>query len=85
MRIAEKSSDNAISSTSTLPGLAMDQRYVDTVRACKAILRNMDHLEDTITYGQRAELSRLLHRLRECVDQFLEADDTDDGLWVGER
>lgn len=62
----------------------MDQRYVDTVRACKALLRNMDHLDDTITDGQRAELSRLLYKVRDCVEQFLEAE-TDEGLWVGER
>lgn len=63
----------------------MDQRYVETVRACKAILRNMDHLDDTITYGQRAELSRLLQKVRDCVEQFLVAEEGDDGLWVGER
>ncbi len=63
----------------------MDQRYVDTVRACKAIVRNLDHLDDTVTYGQRAELNRLLYKLRNCVDQFLAAEETDDGLWVGER
>lgn len=62
----------------------MDQRYVDTVRACKAILRNMDHLDDTITDGQRTELNRLLQRVRDCVEQFLEAD-PDEGLWIGER
>ena len=62
----------------------MDQRYVDTVRACKAILRNMDHLDDTITDGQRAELNRLLHKVRDCLDQFLEAEEADEGLWVGE-
>lgn len=63
----------------------MDQRYVDTVRACKAILRNIDHLDETVTYGQRAELSRLLYKVRSCLDQFLTADEGDDGLWVGER
>lgn len=63
----------------------MDQRYVDTVRACKAILRNMDHLDDTITYGQREELNRLLQKVRDCVETFLGAEETDAGLWVGER
>jgi hypothetical protein len=62
----------------------MDQRYVDTVRACKAILRNMGPLEETITDGQRSELSRLLFKVRDCVEQFL-ADEADDGLWIGER
>jgi len=62
----------------------MDQRYVDTVRACKAILRNMDHLDETITDGQRVELNRLLQKVRGCVEQFLAAE-TDEGLWVGER
>ena len=62
----------------------MDQRYVDTVRACKAILRNMDHLDETITDGQRSELCRLLHKVRHGVEQFLEGD-ADDGLWIGER
>jgi hypothetical protein len=62
----------------------MDQRYVDTVRACKAILRNMEHLDETITDGQRSELNRLLHRLRDRVELFLEAE-SEDGLWIGER
>ncbi|HEX9843190.1 MAG TPA: hypothetical protein VGC20_10590 [bacterium] len=62
----------------------MDQRYVDTVRACKAILRNMDHLDETITEGQRIELSRLLGKVRDCVEQFLD-EEPDAGLWVGER
>ena len=61
----------------------MDQRYIDTIRACKALLRNMDHLDETITDGQRAELSRLLYKVRDSVEQFLEAE-TDEGLWVGE-
>ena len=62
----------------------MDQRYVDTVRACQAILRNMEHLDDTITDGQRVELNRLLQKVRNCVQQFLEAE-SDEGLWIGER
>ena len=62
----------------------MDQRYVDTVRACQAILRNMEHLDDTITDGQRLELNRLLQKVRNCVQQFLEAE-SDAGLWIGER
>lgn len=65
--------------------MAMDQRYVDTIRACKAILRNMDHLEENITQGQRAELNRVLFKLRNRVENFLNADDADEGLWVGER
>ena len=66
-------------------GVAMDQRYVDTVRACKAILRNLDHLDDTVTSGQRAELNRMLYKVRDGVEQFLATEETDDGLWVGER
>jgi len=62
----------------------MDQRYVDTVRACKILLRNMDRLDDTITAGQRAELNRLLNKVRERLDQFITAEETDLGLWVGE-
>jgi len=62
----------------------MDQRYVDTVRACKAILRNMDTLDDTITEGQRMELSRLLFKLRDRLELFLEPE-ADEGLWIGER
>jgi len=65
-------------------GNAMDQRYVDTVRACKILLRNMDRLDDTITAGQRAELNRLLNKVRERLDQFITAEETDLGLWVGE-
>jgi hypothetical protein len=62
----------------------MDQRYVDTVRACKALLRNIGQLDETITDGQRNELSRLLYKVRDCVEQFLEGD-PDEGLWIGER
>lgn len=63
----------------------MDQRYIDTVRACKVLLRNLTYLEDNITFGQRAELQRLFLKVQEQLDEFLEADDRDDGLWVGEE
>lgn len=63
----------------------MDQRYVDTVRACKVILRNMDHLEDAITEGQREEITRLLYKLYDRVAQFLEDEDEDYGSAVGEE
>lgn len=62
----------------------MDQRYIDTVRACKVILRNLDHLDETATSGQRAELGRLLEKLRLRIHGFIEADLTDEGLRVGE-
>lgn len=62
----------------------MDQRYVETVRACKAILRNMSHLDDNITDGQRSELTRLFFKVKECVEDFLIAGESDDGLWIGE-
>ena len=63
----------------------MDQRYVDTVRACKVILHNLDHLDDSTTFGQRSELERLFLRVMEQINQFLDADTQDDGLWVGEE
>lgn len=63
----------------------MDQRYIDTVRACKVLLRNLTYLEANITFGQRAELQRLIRKVQEQLDEFLEADDRDDGLWVGEE
>ena len=63
----------------------MDQRYLETVRACKAILRNMSPLDDSITDGQRSELTRLLFRVKECVEEFLIAGESDDGLWIGEK
>ena len=63
----------------------MDQRYVDTVRACKAILRNMPSLDDTITDGQRSELNRLAFKVRDCLENFLTAEGSDDGLWIGEK
>ncbi len=63
----------------------MDQRYIDTVRACKVLLRNLTYLEANITFGQRAELQRLFLKVQEQLDEFLEADARDDGLWVGEE
>lgn len=63
----------------------MDQKYVDTVRACKVLLSNLDHLEECATSGQRSELERLLSRVMEQVNQFLDADTQDPGLWVGEE
>lgn len=65
--------------------MAMDQRYVETVRACKAILRNMDYLDDAATYGQREELNRLFFKVRERLETFLIAEEQDLGLWVGEE
>lgn len=62
----------------------MDQRYVDTVRAMKLILHNLDHLETEITHGQRRELERLVFRVRECLDGFLN-EGKDEGAWVGEE
>ena len=63
----------------------MDQRYVDTIRACKVILHNLEHLDDSTTLGQRSELERLFLRLMEQMGGFLEADAHDEGLWVGEE
>jgi hypothetical protein len=62
----------------------MDQRYVDTVRACKVLLRNLDLLEETITLGQRTELNRLIEKLQVKLDEFLD-EDTDEGKWIGEE
>ena len=62
----------------------MDQRYVDTVRACKVLLRNLDQLEETITLGQRTELTRLIEKLQVKLDEFLN-EDTDEGAWIGEE
>ena len=56
----------------------MDQRYVDTVRACKVILRNMDHLDESITDGQRAEIRRLLFKVYDRVTMFLEGEEPED-------
>lgn len=63
----------------------MDQRYIETVRACKAILRNLSHLDDTITDGQRSELNRLLLKVIGRAEEFLLAEESDDGLWIGEK
>lgn len=63
----------------------MDQKYVDTVRACKVILSNLDHLDAATTFGQRHELERLFMRVIDHVHRFLEADQQDPGLWVGEE
>ena len=63
----------------------MDQRYLETVRACKAILRNMSPLDDSITDGQRSELNRLLFKVKECVENFLLSGEWDDGLWIGAK
>lgn len=63
----------------------MDQRYVDTIRACKVILHNIDHLDDSTTFGQRSELERLFRKVMEDLNQFLDADAIDEGLWVGEE
>ena len=63
----------------------MDQRYVDTVRACKTLLRNLERIEDTITAGQRAELMRLMRKLQDRLEWFLENEDSDPGLWIGEE
>lgn len=68
-----------------LLGHAMDQRYIDTVRACKTILRNMDYLDETITEGQRQELGRLFFKVHETVASFLVAEEEDLGRWVGEE
>ncbi len=63
----------------------MDQRYVDTIRACKVILHNLDHLDDSASFGQRSELERLFIRVMEQMNHFLDADSQDDGLWIGEE
>lgn len=62
----------------------MDQRYVDTIRACKVLLRNLDLLDETITLGQRTELHRLIEKLRIKLDVFLDEDE-DEGRWIGEE
>ncbi|MEE8396472.1 MAG: hypothetical protein V3S29_10495 [bacterium] len=63
----------------------MDQKYIETVRACKVILRNLDHLDDTATLGQRAELERLMLKVADRLNLFLDAEENDEGLWVGEE
>jgi len=62
----------------------MDQRYVDTVRACKVLLRNLEQLDETITLGQRMELTRLIEKLRLKLEAFLD-EDSDEGEWIGEE
>ncbi len=62
----------------------MDQRYVDTIRACKVLLRNLDFLDETITLGQRTELHRLIEKLRIKLDVFLDEEE-DEGRWIGEE
>src|SRR5262249_53393712 len=63
---------------STCKAEVMDQRYVDTVRACKVILRNMDHLDDSITDGQRVEIRRLLFKVYDRMTLFLEGEEPED-------
>lgn len=63
----------------------MDQKYVETVRACKVLLRNLDYLEENVTYHQRAEMSRLMQEVRDRMDVFLAAEEMDPGSWVGEE
>lgn len=62
----------------------MDQRYVDTVRAFKVILRNLDHLDETITEGQRDEITRLIFKVHDRLALFLEGEE-DDGAFAGEE
>jgi hypothetical protein len=62
----------------------MDQHYIDTVRALKTILHNLDRLDGEISDGQRRELQRLIFKVRECLDAFINAEE-DEGLWVGEE
>ena len=62
----------------------MDQRYVDTVRACKVLLRNLEQLDETITLGQLTELTRLIEKLRLKLEAFLD-EDSDEGEWIGEE
>ena len=64
--------------------IGMDQRYVDTVRAMKVVLNNLNHLDSEVTDGQRRELERLIRRLRDGLDHFLEAG-RDEGLWIGKE
>ena len=66
-------------------GTAMDQRYVDTMRALKVVFRNLDYLDEAMSAGQRAEINRFLYRLRDELDHYLEAEDADEGLWIGEE
>ncbi|MDH5750850.1 MAG: hypothetical protein OEZ59_00350 [Deltaproteobacteria bacterium] len=64
---------------------SMDQRYIETVRSAKAILRNLDYLDESATYGQRTELCRLLAKVRDRLEEFLKADEQDEGLFIGEE
>lgn len=66
-------------------GVDMDQRYVDTVRACKVLLRNLHHLNESMTSGQRVEFARVAARVRDGLDDVLEAEHADEGLWIGEE
>jgi hypothetical protein len=62
----------------------MDQRYIDTVRALKTILHNLDKLEMEVSDGQRRELERLILKVRDSLDAYINAEE-DEGLWVGEE
>jgi hypothetical protein len=48
------------------------------------LLRNLDLLEETITLGQRTELTRLIEKLRLKLDEFLD-EGPDEGKWIGEE
>ncbi|MCZ6471890.1 MAG: hypothetical protein O6934_00480 [SAR324 cluster bacterium] len=76
---------NGIPQDVATSGVTMDQRYVNTIRACKVILHNIDHLDDSTTFGQRSELGRQFIKVMKQMNQFLEADAQDGGLWVGEE
>jgi hypothetical protein len=62
----------------------MDQRYVDTIRACKVMLRNLELLDETITLGQRTELHRLIEKLQVKLDEFLD-ESADEERGIGEE
>lgn len=63
----------------------MDQRYVDTVRACKVILHNLGYLEENLSEAQRAELERVMQKVIDRMYTFLESGEEDEGLWIGEE
>jgi hypothetical protein len=63
----------------------MDQRYVDTVRAFKVILRNLDYLEESASPGQLEELNRLIEKVQERLIDFVHEQEEDHGLWIGEE
>jgi hypothetical protein len=63
----------------------MDQRYVDAVRACKVLLRNMDYLDEAMTDGQREEITRLLFKVYDRLAMFLEGEEDGLGDLVGEE